>query len=170
MNVTETMSNAIQKEKAMPRKACCFVDLTVKVSMSMNDKLHEENVLGTLLREEAEKQITQNGISHFYCITDCGAALCALEVVVDLKKKYPNITVEAVIPNEEQHIGWSEYTREKYFSAIALSDIENMSVYMSIEEGMYKCYKEAIQDSDSLIYIHGRYPRYQVIAFDNYTY
>ena len=170
MNVTEKMSGTIQMEKDPTQKSCCFVDLTLKVSMTMSEKLYEENILRELLRNEAEKQIIQNGISHFYCITDCGAALCALEVVVGLKKKYPHITVEAVIPYEEQHINWSDYTRERYFSAIALADIENMHIALSLEEGMYKCYKESVQDSDSLVYIHGRYPNYQVIAFDNYTY
>ena len=50
MNVTEKMSNTIQMEKDPTQKSCCFVDLTLKVSMTMSEKLYEENILRELLR------------------------------------------------------------------------------------------------------------------------
>ena len=55
--------------------------------------------------------------SAFYelqmCIRD---SMYAAEIVLDLKSKYPHITLESAIPCETQAIKWSVASRERYYN------------------------------------------------------
>lgn len=69
--------------------------------------------------------VNEQGISHFMISMDCGAPLEAVEVLLSLRAQHP-ITLECLIPFEEQHADWSEEDRERYFGLIAQCDHEHM--------------------------------------------
>lgn len=50
----------------------------------------------------------------------------AAEIVLDLKSKYPHITLESAIPCETQAIKWSVASRERYYNIAAKCDKETM--------------------------------------------
>ena len=48
-----------------------------------------------------------------------GIDMYAAEIVLDLKKSYPGITLESAIPCETQPVKWSEALRERYYTIAA---------------------------------------------------
>ena len=55
-----------------------------------------------------------------------GVDMYAAEIVLDLKSKYPHITLESAIPCETQAIKWSVASRERYYNIAAKCDKETM--------------------------------------------
>ena len=50
----------------------------------------------------------------------------AAEIVLELKEKYPQITLECAIPYERQAVRWPEALRNRYFSIAEQCDQETM--------------------------------------------
>ena len=50
----------------------------------------------------------------------------AAEIVLALKEKYPQITLECAIPYERQAVRWPEALRNRYFSIAERCDQETM--------------------------------------------
>ena len=55
-----------------------------------------------------------------------GVDLYAAEIVLNLKAKYPHITLESAIPCETQAVKWSVAARERYYNIAAKCDKETM--------------------------------------------
>jgi uncharacterized phage-like protein YoqJ len=72
------------------------------------------------------KQAYLDGYSHFICGMALGTDIYFCEAVLTLQSQYPEITVEAAIPCEEQASRWRESERNRYFSLIAQCDYETM--------------------------------------------
>ena len=66
------------------------------------------------------------GCRHFLCGMARGADFYFCEAVLDLRERIPGITLEAVIPCEEQAARWSERDRDRYYSLVAACDGETM--------------------------------------------
>ena len=58
--------------------------------------------------------ITQNGVTHFISGMAIGVDMYAAEIVLELKGTYPNISLEAAIPCENQSAKWAEQLRNRY--------------------------------------------------------
>ena len=69
--------------------------------------------------------IEERGVRHFAVSVERGLPLEAIEAILELRKEHP-ITLECVIPYEEQHIAWPEDERERYFDLIGHCDKESM--------------------------------------------
>ena len=71
------------------------------------------------LKDELKKSILylieDKGVTHFISGMALGVDMIAAEIVLDLKKKYPNITLECAIPCETQANKWTEKYRDRYF-------------------------------------------------------
>ena len=65
-------------------------------------------------------------ITHFITGMALGVDMYAAEIVLDLKSKYPHITLESAIPCETQAIKWSVASRERYYNIAAKCDKETM--------------------------------------------
>lgn len=68
----------------------------------------------------------EKGIRHFICGMALGADIYFCEAALDLRRRYPGVTVEAAIPCEEQAVRWSERDRNRYFALVKDCDYETM--------------------------------------------
>ena len=66
------------------------------------------------------------GMRHFLCGMARGADFYFCEAVLDLRERYPDVTIEAVLPCETQAARWTERDRDRYFALVAACDLETM--------------------------------------------
>ena len=78
------------------------------------------------LRSLIVKLIEEDGVTHFISGMAQGVDMYAAEIVLELKKQYPQITLECAIPYERQAVRWLEALRNRYFSIAERCDQETM--------------------------------------------
>lgn len=66
------------------------------------------------------------GCRHFLCGMARGSDFYFCEAVLALRDRLPGVTLEAVIPCEEQAARWSERDRDRYYALVASCDGETM--------------------------------------------
>ena len=76
--------------------------------------------------DECERMITEDGAVHFISGMAQGTDIFASLAVLELKEKYPFITLECALPCESQAEKWSDRMRDIYFSVIEHCDKETM--------------------------------------------
>jgi len=69
--------------------------------------------------------IVESGVRHFAVSMERGLPVDAVEAILELRKDHP-ITLECVIPFEEQHVAWPEDVRERYFHLLGDCNKEHM--------------------------------------------
>ena len=84
----------------------------------------------TALKEELRsliiRMIEEEGVTHFISGMAQGVDMYAAEIVLELKEKHPQITLECAIPYERQAVRWPEALRNRYFSIAERCDQETM--------------------------------------------
>ena len=86
-------------------KTCCFTGHRPKsLPFGYDEGAEGCKRLKALLTESIEKQITENGVTHLISGMAMGVDIYAAEAVLELKEKYPHITLECAIPCETQQI------------------------------------------------------------------
>jgi uncharacterized phage-like protein YoqJ len=76
-------------------------------------------------RLEAElERVYLSGIRHYICGMARGSDTYFCEAVLELRRKYPDVTLEAAIPCEEQAAKWPEEDRGRYFELVSQCDYE----------------------------------------------
>lgn len=79
------------------------------------------------LKIQMEKLIEERGVRRFLCGMERGLELAFGELAAELRDgKYPFITLESVIPYEEQAAEWGEADRDRYYNLAARCDREKM--------------------------------------------
>lgn len=108
----------------MDRKTtCCFTGHRPQKLPFKFDEQHPDCVrLKELLRQELVRLITEAGVTHFITGMSLGIDQICAELVLELKKEYPDVTLECAIPYEEQAINWTVSQRERYYDIVADSD------------------------------------------------
>lgn len=108
-------------------KTCAFTGHRpqhLPFGMNENDercvKLKEE------LKEQIINLIEAENVTHFITGMALGVDLYAAEIVLDLKARYPSITLESAIPCETQAVKWSMAQRERYYDIAAQCNKETM--------------------------------------------
>ena len=66
------------------------------------------------------------GMRHFLCGMARGADFYFCDAVLELRERRSGVTLEAVIPCEEQAAHWRERERERYFTLVERCDCETM--------------------------------------------
>ncbi len=74
----------------------------------------------------AVESAVQEGMEHFICGMAEGCDLYFAETVLELKGKYPYITLEAAIPCPTQADRWSKAQRERYQGILSRCDYETL--------------------------------------------
>lgn len=90
---------------------------------------HEDDPRCVALKQRlsaAVEDAYEKGMRHFMCGMAQGADFYFCEAVLALRERRGGITLEAVIPCEEQAARWKERDRERYFSLVARCDYETM--------------------------------------------
>lgn len=133
-------------------KTCCFTGYRPKsLPFGYDEGAEGCKRLKALLTESIEKQITENGVTHFISGMAMGVDIYAAEAVLELKEKYPHITLECAIPCETQANRWSEGWRNRYFDIIYRSDDAQMLQTHYTSDCMMKRNKYMVDNSDVVI-------------------
>lgn len=103
------------------------------------------------LKEEIELLIKEKGTTHFISGMALGIDIYAAEIVLELKKQYPNVTLEAVIPFEEQANKWKEADRERYYTILEKCDKESMLQKHYSSDCMLKKDHYMVDEADVII-------------------
>ena len=100
-------------------KICCF---TGHRPQSLPFQFREQDKrcqrLKQVLRSEMEKQIEEHSVNHFISGMAIGVDMYAAEIVLDLKAKYPQITLEAAVPCESQADKWPVKLQRRYHAIL----------------------------------------------------
>lgn len=100
------------------------------------------------LRRTLIRLIEEEGVTHFISGMEQGGELDAAELVLALKERYPNITLECAIPFETQSSCWQERLRDRYFSVAERCDKETLLQTRSTPDCMDRrdCYMKERAD------------------------
>lgn len=163
-NANRVSSVAIKlvRSKKMTRhdkKIACF---TGHRPQSIPYLWEEDSVQSHRLKEELKNSIVylieNNGVTHFISGMALGVDMIAAEIVLNLKKKYPNITLECAIPCETQANYWTEKYRDRYFSIIEMSDKETLLQTHYSRDCMHKRNRYMIDNSDYVVAVWNGLP------------
>ena len=103
---------------------------------------------------EAVEQAYDRGMRHFMCGMARGADFYFCEAVLALRDRYPGMTLEAVIPCEEQAARWREADRERYFRLVERCDYETL-VQRRYDQGcMLRRNRHMVDRSSMLIAVY----------------
>ena len=73
-----------------------------------------------------ESLILGENVTYFLSGMSVGTEMLASEIILELKERYPHISLESVIPYENQASRWNEELRDRYFNIAACCDRETM--------------------------------------------
>lgn len=131
---------------------CCF---TGHRPQSLPFRFDEQDrrcrKLKRVLRKEIERQIKERGVCHFISGMAIGVDMYAAEIVLDLKRKYPQITLEAAIPCENQSAKWTHPLRERYAEILSRCDKQTLIQKNYTPECMHKRNHYMVDTSGTVI-------------------
>lgn len=105
------------------------------------------------IRDEVRKLIEEEGVTHFISGMALGVDMYSAEIVLDLKKEYPQITLECAIPCENQSEKWREADRDRYFGLIEKCDKEKLIQTRYTPDCMEKRNKYMVDNANYIIAI-----------------
>ncbi|MDL2274273.1 DUF1273 domain-containing protein [Oscillospiraceae bacterium OttesenSCG-928-G22] len=106
----------------------------------------EKHKLRLAVLSVMEEAVRQHNIKKFLTAVNPGVEMLAVECANALNVFYPGITVEAVVPYEEQHVVWNIEEQERYFELhAACSSVEQL---------------EAMDESESVATLHRHYAEF----------
>lgn len=106
---------------------CCFTGgRPQNLPCGFNEQNPNCIQLKALLKKEIEVLITEKEITHFISGMSLGVDQWAAEIVLELKKTYPYITLESAISYEEQAVDWRVDQQERYYTIARQCDTETI--------------------------------------------
>lgn len=134
------------------KKVCCFTGHRPQsLPFGFNEQDERCVKLKRLLREEIERQITEEGVTHFISGMAIGVDMYAAEIVLNLKAKYPHITLESAIPCETQAVKWPSVLRERYYLIASKCDKETTIQRHYTADCMHRRNRYMVDCSDTVI-------------------
>ena len=94
------------------------------------------------------------GMRHFLCGMARGADFYFCDAVLELRERRSGVTLEAVIPCEEQAARWSERERERWFSLVERCDGETMLQHHYDKSCMLRRNRYLVDHSSMLIAVY----------------
>ena len=95
--------------------------------------------------------IDKKNVTHFISGGALGVDMWAMEIVLELKKEYPYITLEAAIPCRSQADRWSSKSRKRYNLLLSLCDRKTLVGEQYTADCMMKRNKYMVDNSDYVI-------------------
>lgn len=133
-------------------KTCCFTGHRPQsLPFRFNEQDERCTRLKQLLQEEIERQIVEEGVTHFISGMAIGVDMYAAEIVLELKVRYPQITLESAIPCETQAVKWSSALRERYYMIASKCDKETLIQQRYTADCMHKRNRYMVDSSDTVI-------------------
>ncbi len=103
------------------------------------------------LRALIIRMMEEEGVTHFISGMAQGVDMYAAEIVLELKKQHPQITLECAIPYEEQAAHWSAALRDRYFSIAERCDQETMLQTHYTRDCLMKRNKYMVEHADMVL-------------------
>ena len=94
------------------------------------------------------------GMRHFMCGMARGADFYFCDAVLELRERRSGVTLEAVIPCEEQAARWGERERERWFSLVERCDGETMLQHHYDKGCMLRRNRYLVDHSSMLIAVY----------------
>ena len=95
------------------------------------------------------------GMRHFLCGMARGADFYFCDAVLELRERRSGVTLEAVIPCEEQAARWKERDRNRYFGLVAQCDYETMVQHHYDKGCMLRRDRYMVDRSAMIIAVYG---------------
>ncbi len=134
------------------KHSCCF---TGHRPQSLPFRFNENDErcidLKRRLKDAITEMITQNEVTHFISGMAIGVDMYAAEIVLELKETYPNISLKAAIPCENQSAKWSEQLRNRYNDILEKCDIRTVLQHNYTADCIHNRNKYMIDNSDWVI-------------------
>lgn len=117
------------------QKTCCFTGHRPKrLPWGYNEEGVTCNLFKRKLKNTVE-ELMNEGVTHFISGMAMGVDLIAAEIIVEFKKQYDNVSLEAAIPCKTQTDGWPFEYIERYKNILEHCD---KITYIS-EKDTYDC-------------------------------
>ena len=130
------------------KRTCCFIDHDYNVSEQSIDQKSEfryklKEIIGSLIKDYR--------VNYFISGVELGFEQSAVEIVLELKEEYSQLTIEAVLPYESLSIEWNKIQRDKYYSIMQKIDKETLMQYQYTKDCIRKKNIYIINKSDFII-------------------
>ena len=117
---------------------------------------HKNSAAGQSIKDQFKDYflslIEEQNVSRFLVSIELGYPLDAATAILELRNQYP-ISLECVIPYEEQHITWSEEDRNQYFFIMEQCDQENLLQHLFTLDCYQRSIKYLISQSNFLMVV-----------------
>lgn len=118
---------------------CCFIGSCTRNSLVLfEEETPHFKEIKSKVQESVVYLIEKLSVTNFISGMDIGFEQFAAEAVLEMKEKYPQITLEGVLPHEMHSINWSTDQRKKYYSIMEKSDREVLLQYHYTDDCMRK--------------------------------
>lgn len=105
----------------MDKRTCCFTGCRIKdFPIGPDDEIQKKMV--DLLRKEIKRLLIKEQVYHFITGMTLGSDLICAGLILELRDKYPRISLECAVPYEEQAVHWTVPQREVYYDTLAACD------------------------------------------------
>lgn len=132
-------------------RTCCFTGhRPEKLPWGAN----EDDPRCAALKQELYNAVQQayvDGFRHFISGMARGCDQYFAQAVLDLRRQYDDVTLEAAIPCEEQALRWNKRDRERYLELVAECDMETVVQQHYDSNCMRRRNRYMVNRSDRLI-------------------
>lgn len=132
---------------------CCFIGCCNQNNLFLFDeKTSYYKDIKLKIEKNVVYLIEKLFVTNFMSGMDIGFEQCAAETVLEKKEKYPQITLEGVLPYETHSINWTGAQRNKYYSIMEKSDREVLLQYHYTDDCMRRRNQYMINKSKYIIF------------------
>ncbi|MDD4493578.1 MAG: SLOG family protein [Eubacteriales bacterium] len=134
------------------QKICCFTGHRPQnLPFRFNEADERYVKLKAALKAETIDLIEHKHVTDFISGMALGIDTYAAEIVLSLKKQYPQVWLECAIPCETQAAKWMEKDRDRYYGILELCDKETLLQTHYTADCMQKRNEYMVDKSDFVI-------------------
>lgn len=137
----------------MEHKKCCFIS---QRAMEFSFGLDEDDsrCIATKAHiKEVIKSLLEQGVTHFSTSMTLGFGTYVAEIIETVRLRYPEATLECIIPFEEISVKWSRVWRGRYFEALMHCDKEILLSTKPTPTALIDAYQFMLERSDHAVFI-----------------
>ena len=148
-----TIKRNPKKKNLVSIHTCCFTGhRPQKLPWGFDEDRNGCIAMKEIVKLEIQNSILNYGITHFISGMALGFDMIAAEIVLELKKNYPFITLECALPCKNQQKYWQKEQKQRYEKNLSQADkITYVSDKLYFDGCMQKRNKYMIDNSSMLI-------------------
>jgi len=138
---------------------CCFTGHRPKSLLCKEDENHPTCVkIKAQLKKMIIGLIEKKNVFYYISGAALGVDMWAMEIVIELKKRYPSIKLEVAVPCEVQCARWSQQSKERYNNLLGCSDKVTIVQKEYTHDCMMNRNKYMVDKSDFVLAVWNRKP------------